>query len=206
MSRERGENKMFNVDSAELQYIFDSAGQTVIINDIKRQAIITNPAVNEFEERYLHTLDKTSMGDLVTIDDENYLIITETVLKRHGKFKSLIRHCNYFIQFAGETHEEPLLDENGNIVYDEFGEPITITVEGEPYFIPAIVENKSFTILGSQILVADNQMIVIVQDNKLNRTKFAVNGTFNVMDKSWKVLNDDRTKKGLITLSCEIKV
>lgn len=190
---------MFQVNQIDLEYLFDSAGQPVLINEIERQAIITNPSISENEERYIHTLDKVAQGDLVSMDNENYLIISETVSKRGGKYKSLIRHCNYIIELAGETTQEL-------IGYDDEGRPVYITVEGEPISIPSIIENKSFAVSGSQILVADNQIIVIVQDNEINKGKFAVNGTFTVMNKNWKVLNNDRTKRGLLILTCEFTV
>ncbi|QQX25030.1 hypothetical protein [Heyndrickxia sporothermodurans] len=78
-----------------------------------------------------------------------------------------------------------------------------IRAYGDPIFIPAIVENKTFSIAGSQLLVAENQIIVIAQDNKVNRGKFTVNNTFSLMDNNWKVRNQDRTKKGLLILTCE---
>ncbi|MBB6445828.1 hypothetical protein [Bacillus benzoevorans] len=187
---------MFQVNQIDLEYMFELMGQTVLINDVERKTIITNKTLSENEERYLHTLDKVSMGDLVSIDDEKFLIMTETITKRNGKYKALIRHCNYVIEIPTIVQEL--------IGYDSYGRPVYQDVEGEPILIPSIVENKSFAVSGSQLLVADNQIIVIVQDNEVNRNKFAVNGTFNLMDKNWKVLNDDRTKRGLLILTCEM--
>ncbi|MED3650307.1 hypothetical protein [Heyndrickxia sporothermodurans] len=191
---------MFDMD---VQFLFDMASQTILVNDKEQKAIITNPQMSENEERYLHTMDCVTLGHIVTLDNEKFLVVSETVTKRHSKYKAKIRHCNYTIEFAGEVIEDYLRDENGNIVYDRFGEPILITIEGDSIFIPSIVKNKTFSIAGSQLLVAENQIIVIVQESEVNKEKFKVNNTFNLMDYNWKVRNQDRTKKGLLILTCE---
>lgn len=77
-------------------------------------------------------------------------------------------------------------------------------MQGDPISIPSIVkEDKSFSIDGTQFLVGDYQINVTVQDNEVNRTKFAVNNTFSLMDQEWKVRNHNRTRKGLLILICK---
>ncbi|MEH7525814.1 hypothetical protein V7149_21470 [Bacillus sp. JJ1503] len=194
---------MFSVNADDLQFLFELTGQSVLINNVKRRVIITNPKMSKKEERYIHTLEGVLQGDIVTIGDEIFLTIGESTIKRQGKFKAKIRHCNYVIEVAGEIRTELKRDENGEIVRDKYGRPIEIQVQGEPIQIPSIVDNDSFKIIGGQILVAENRIIVTVQDNETNRNRFKVNGTFNLMDKNWKVKNQDRTLKGLLVLICE---
>lgn len=69
------------------------------------------------------------------------------------------------------------------------------------YNIAAFVEDDQFTVSGNQLLVVENQIIVTIQDNETNRTKFAVNNKFDLMDKKWKVRNDNRTKKGWLIIA-----
>ncbi|PTY76622.1 hypothetical protein B5V89_17245 [Heyndrickxia sporothermodurans] len=192
-----------NLFEIDIQSVFDMASQTILVNDTERQAIVTTPPLTENEERFIHTLDIVHMGDLVTLDDEKYLSLTESITKRHSKYKAKIRHCNYVIEMPGEVIEDFMRDENGELILDRYGDPIPITIVGDPIFIPSIVENKTFSIAGSQLLVAENQIIVIAQDNEVNRGKFTVNNTFSLMDLNWKVRNQDRTKKGLLILTCE---
>ncbi|MGG4506853.1 hypothetical protein ABEP00_17065 [Heyndrickxia sporothermodurans] len=192
-----------NLFEIDIQSVFDMASQTILVNDTKRQAIVTTPPLKENEERFIHTLDIVHMGDLVTIDDDKYISLTESVTKRHSKYKAKIRHCNYVIKMPGEVIEDFKRDENGELILDRYGDPIPITIVGESVFIPCIIENKSFSIDGYQLLVADNTIIVIAQDNEVNRVKFTVNNTFSLMDYNWKVRNQDRTKKGLLILTCE---
>jgi hypothetical protein len=193
---------MFQPNTTDLQYIFESAGQEVLINDIEQQAIITNPSISEYEERYIHTLGKAKRGDIITYQGERYLIISESVTKRGGKYKALMRHCNVVLEIQGDITMEIWRDENGEIVYDDFGQPIFYEVEGEPYLIPSIIDNKSFSIDGEQFTVPNNQIVVIVQDNETNRQKFTLNFEFQ-FEGNFKVLNRDFTKRGLIILTCE---
>lgn len=191
---------MFTLGTDDLQYIFGTAGQSILVNDIQRQAIITNPSISEYEERYIHTLDKVSRGDLVTMDNEKYICITETVTKRHSKYKSLARHCNYTIEIPGEVTEIQVGE-------TPFGDPIYEYIYGDPYFIPSIVDNKTFSVDNqSAVRLANNQIEVILQNNAVNTQKFAVNFTFNVMNKNWKVINIDKSKNGLLILTCELTV
>jgi len=72
-------------------------------------------------------------------------------------------------------------------------------------FIPAIIDKYTFKIDDfAPVRVAENQIIVTVQDNETNKSKFTVNATFDVMDKTWKVIDVDFTKNGLLTLTCEL--
>lgn len=192
---------MFN--QTDIDSIFNLAAQTVKVNDIEQEAIITNPVINEFEERYIHTLFKVGQGDLVTYQNEHYLIIAESVTKRHGKFKTLMRHCNEVIELPGEEERVLARDENGDVIVDEYGRPYYEYIQGEPILIPIIVDNKNFSIEGNQLRVPENQIIVVVQDNETNKGKFAVNNEISLMNKNWKVLHQDFTKVGLIILTYE---
>lgn len=187
----------------DIEFLIDTMGDTVLINDTEYKALVTHSNVNKHEERYIHTTLSVKQGDLITYDNEKYLIVTESVTKRANKYKALMRHCNYSIQFPGETTSVLLVDENGNPILDIYGDEQYIYVETDPITIYTIVENKSFAVSGTQLLVADNQSLITVQDNEVNRDKLQVNSTFNVMDSEWKVRNVDKTQKGLLIITCE---
>lgn len=201
--RIKGVNEMFIPNTEDLQYLFESAGQSILINDTQQQAIITNPSLSNNEERFIHTLERVKMGDLVTFEDEKYLVMSETTSPRNGKYKARMRHCNHIIEIAGETIIDYLRDENGELILDKYGRPIEIEVETDPIFIPAIVDNQSFTIENGQFLVGDNKIIVTLQDNEVNQGKFEVNNIFELMGSQWKIRNVDKIKKGLFILTCE---
>lgn len=194
---------MFLTNSEDIDYIFESLGKEVLINGNATNAVITNPSISEYEQRYIHTLQNVSRGDMVTIQGEVYLVISESVTKRHGKFKSLIRHCNFILEVPGEITRQPYLDENGNQVYDDYGEPIFIDIQEDPIPIPAIIDNQSFSVDEStSIRMPENQIIVTVQDNEVNRQRFSLNDEFT-FEGNYSVAHRDFTKKGLIILTCE---
>ncbi|ETI68143.1 hypothetical protein [Neobacillus vireti] len=198
---------MFSVNENDVQFLIDSAGQNVLINDKEMKAIITNPlsvVLNEYEQRYIHSVQPIIQGYLVTVNNEKYLVVTESLTKRTTKYKSLMRHCNYTLEMKGETKKVIKRDENGNPVLDKFGDPVYITIQEESVFVPAIVDNKSFSVnLNAQMIIPQNQITVVVQDNTVNRDRFKMNNVFSFVEKNHKVFNRDFTKRGLMILTCE---
>lgn len=190
---------MFTPNTADIEYLFVSAGEQILINDAESTAILTNANfLKENDERYIHTLDKIKLGDMITYQKERYFVITETINKKYGKYKAIIRHCNYNILVAGEI-------EHVLIGHDPMtGRPIYEDRQGDPYPVPSIIDNKSFSVGGTtQFQVPDNQIIVVLQDNELNRDKLQVNNTFT-FEGVYKVIHMDFTKKGLLILTCEM--
>ncbi|MFV2049641.1 Ig domain-containing protein [Bacillus sp. UMB0899] len=187
----------FETNTNDVQFLLDNAGKDILINGETKKALITNPSISEAEERYIHTLLSVSRGDLIELEGDNYLVITESVNKRNSKFKALIRHCNYEIEVAGETTRVI-------VGYNQFGEPIYEDIVGKPSYVPSIVDKNSFSVSEpSAIRLPDNQISVIVQGNDTNNEKFTVNFQFTVMGSEWKVINRDFTKNGLLILICE---
>jgi hypothetical protein len=186
---------MFQPNQSDSQFLFDSAGETILINDVEQRGILTRPPISEYEQRYLHTLERLNRGDIIDYSNEKYLTISESVSKRGGKYKVLIRHCNAVIEVEGETTQEL-------IGYDEFGRPIYKDVVGEPVQVSSIIDNKSFSIQGDQLQVANNQIIVIVQDNEVTRDRFVQNYEFT-FEGNYKVVHKYFTKRGLLIITAE---
>ncbi|OMP66891.1 hypothetical protein [Domibacillus epiphyticus] len=185
-------------------FLFEGLSDTIQVNGIDQRAIITNPPLSENEERHLHTEFLVSQGDLIIYEQGSYLSLTETNIKRHCKYKTLIRHCNFMIEVAGETITRQKLDASGNPMYDEDGRPVMETVIGEPIFIPAIIDNKKSSIDdGTQLRVLDNEIYVTVQDNEVNREKFILNAEISPTGDTYKINNVNNTKRGLLILTAE---
>ena len=192
---------MFSPNTEDLEFLFESAGQSISINNVATQAIITNTGLAEHEKKHIHTINPIKMGDLITADNENYLITSDTAMKRYGKYKAIMTHCNFTITIKVITRVL-MRDENGNVIYDAGGNPVWIKIEGEPILVPSIIDQQSFTIEGNQLRVANNQILAIVQDNETNRDKLKVNNTFTFVG-DYKVLNQDYTNRGLIVIIAE---
>jgi hypothetical protein len=187
----------FEIDSYDIKFLIDSAGQTVKINDVEQKALITNAKIGDFEEKYIHTLQPIQRGNLIGLEGEKYLIISDTVTKRHSKYKALMRHCNYLIEIEGQEVCEI-------VGYNDFGEPIYECHPTESINVPAIIDKYTFKIDDfAPIRVPENQIIVTVQDNETNKSKFTVNTTFEAMGETWKVIDVDLTRNGLLVLTCE---
>ncbi|MGF9975337.1 hypothetical protein [Viridibacillus arvi] len=196
---------MFNItNEQDIQFLMDTGGQKVLIDAVETVALITNAELGEVECRHIHTLEPVTQGSYIKVNEETYLNVTENTTMRNNKYKTKIQHCNYVIEVAGEIEEVLMRDKDGNIVYDKFGDEVYIQVQGDSISVPSIVkEDKSFSINGTQLLVANYQINVTVKDNEVNLTKFAVNNAFKLMDEEWKVRNHNRTRKGLLILICE---
>lgn len=183
---------MFEMNTEDVNYIFEQAAQTVLINDVPRNAIITNPQMNEDETRYIHTLDRVLQGDLVVLEGESYLSITESITKRGAKYKNKIQHCNYIIQVQGESARVI-------IGYNEFDQPIYEYILGDPILVPSIVESGTFNVPNaSAILIPEDIIYVTVQNNDTNIVKFAVNTEIAMLDGTYKVQHQDVTRTGLM--------
>ncbi|OLN22918.1 hypothetical protein BTO30_07170 [Domibacillus antri] len=185
-------------------FLFDGLSETIQVNGTDQRGIITNPPLSDVEERHLHTEFLVSQGDLIIYEQGLYLTLTETVTKRHGKYKTLIRHCNFIIEVAGDSITRQKVDENGNLMYDADGRPVMETIAGEPIFIPAIIDNKKTAIDDTTALrVLDNQIYIYVQDNEVNRTKLILNAEITPAGDTWAINNIDRTRQGLLVITAE---
>ncbi|ASA96506.1 Ig domain-containing protein [Anoxybacillus flavithermus] len=187
----------FTFDTSDFQFLLDSIGETVKINDVEQKAIIPNAKIGDYEDRYIHTLQPIQRGNLIEYNREHYLVISETVTQRYGKYKALMRHCNYEIVIEGQKVCKI-------VSYNVFGEPIEECHTTESFSVPAIIDKYTFKIDGfAPIRVPENQIIVTIREDDNTKQKFVANATFEVMDKTWKVVNIDKTRTGLLILTCE---
>lgn len=187
----------FAFDTSDFQFLLNTVGETVTIDNIKQKAIVNNAKIGDYEDKYIHTLEPIRHGNLIVYNGENYLIISETVTQRYGKYKALMRHCNYTIQIQ--------ITEQRITGYNPWGEPIYETIVVGEIFIPAIIDKYAFKVDDpAPIRVSDKQIIVTIQNNETNKNKFTVNTTFEVMGQTWKVIDVDKTRTGLLILTCEL--
>lgn len=188
----------FAFDTSDFQFLLDSVGETVKINDVEQKALITNAKIGDYEDKYIHTLQPIQRGNLIEYNGENYLIISDTVTQRYGKYKSLMRHCNYEIVIEGQEVCEI-------VGWNDFGEPIYECHTTESINIPVIIDKYAFKVDDpAPIRVPDKQIIVTMQENETNKSKFTVNTTFEIMEQTWKVIDVDKTRTGLLILTCEL--
>lgn len=189
---------LFETVTDDINYLIESAGVDVTINNVARKVLISNSQISEFEDRYIHSVEPLKMGDTINYIDSNYLIISESVTQRNGKYKALMRHCNTKIEIIViELIDTGEVDYRGAPIYEEVETIIPV---------PAIVDSRTFSVdSGNAINLVNNQITVTVQDNEQTRG-IAINDTFIVNGQNRKLVNVDYTKNGLLILYCDLSV
>ncbi|MBO0997388.1 hypothetical protein IOC57_06430 [Bacillus sp. SD075] len=187
---------MFGINQEDLDYIFESAGQEVLVNDNLMNVIVTNPPFGEYEEKHIHSIQRVLQGDMVTLEGNHYLCLVESVTKRGGKYKTRIRHCNFIVEVP--TEPTSIL-----IGYSDFGEPIYEEVPGVPIEVPSFLETKSYSVTSGVWVTSNNEILVTMKDSAEYRSLIELGDEFKVMGKTWRITNLLLDKKGLITVNCE---
>ena len=165
---------------SDFQYILNSLGKTVTINDVSIQAVITNattPKNTEYDEKYISTISELERGDLVDYNNANWLIINQIADMRYeAKYKGIMRRSDYSIRFnfLGNIKEFPVLIDSK-----------LMKVSEDKYFI-----------------IPDGNILVTLQENA-ESTNIVMLQRFIKLGHAWKVTGIDKSKKGLIILTCE---
>lgn len=190
----------------DLIHMFNVLSEEVEVNGVKHQSIITHSPITELETRYIHTLTNIEQGSLIKYKDVNYLTVTESIAGRYGKFKAKIEHCNHFLKFKGEIIKELIVDENGKPILDIYGDEQYRNVEGEPTLLPSIVRENSFSISGQQLLIANNQIVIVVQHTTKADQLIKVNVELTLFNVTWKIVNVNKIRNGLLICTCDKKI
>ncbi|MGG3892456.1 Ig domain-containing protein [Geobacillus stearothermophilus] len=186
----------FTFNTSDFQFLLDSIGETVIIDNVPKKCIVQNGKIGDYEEKYIYTLDSIQRGNLIVYNGKNYLIVSDIT---EGKLYKKALMCKTNENIHIEQTEQRLIS------YNDFGEPIYETVVVANIDVPCIVDKYTFKIDDfAPIRVPENQVIVTMQENETNKSKFTVNTKFEVMGQTWKVIDVDKTRTGLLILTCEL--
>lgn len=178
---------MFNFfelnNDKDFKYLLNAIGEDVLVNGVSARALITNSSNNSnYDDKYISTLEPITRGDLVNHLNQDWLIVTEVNGKRYHKYKSIMRSCNYSIKFN-------FLDEQGN--------------EGNIKEFSVIIDGDSFSIDTDKYFQLPSGTISIALQENEDTLKIELDQRFLKLDSAWKITGIDRTKKGLIVLTCE---
>ncbi|MEH6944008.1 hypothetical protein [Bacillus sp. JJ722] len=177
----------------DMTYFINEVGKDITIGDVTVKALIKSFPVGDFDDKEISTLHPIKRGNIVEFDEIDYLVISESVSKKPLLFKAKMRNINHTIIKKGEIVP---------IKWDKFGNPIEWT-EGEDKTFYCIVDTQKFAIAEGAVRVATGEIIITIADNEEYRSEFAINSTVDVVGGTYKVVNHDLTKKGLITMTCE---
>ncbi|GGJ80520.1 hypothetical protein GGR02_003483 [Anoxybacillus voinovskiensis] len=182
----------------DFQFLLDMTGETVLVDNVSRKCILQNAKIGDYEEKYIYTLSSIQRGNIVRHNEKNYLVVSD-VTENSVYRKALMRKTNETIRI--EQTEQRIVS------YNDFGEPIYENVVVSVADVPCIVDKYTFRIDDfAPIRVAENQIIVTMKDDVLNREKFVVNFEFVLYEQNWKVIDVDMTKKGILILTGELNL
>jgi hypothetical protein len=182
---------LFDFQDEDLSFLINETGQSVTVNGIPDKVLITNKSIGEFEQRYIHSPDIINRGSLVEWNANKYLVISEALEKRGGKYKVIMRNCNGEIDF--DKVEEVLIG------YDELGRPVYEERVTGTERVYGIVDKRSLTITSdAAVNLIDGDFTLTVQDNEFNREKFQLDTQFEMYGENYRVSNFNYTKKGVI--------
>jgi len=188
----------FQIDTSDFQFLLDTVGETVKINDVEKKAIVNNAKIGDYEDKYIYTLDSIQRGNLILHNVKNYLIISDVTEGRQYK-KALMRKCTHTISVMVQEGKRVLIGTT------PWGEEIYETTDPVYEDFPCIVEQEKITIDGDQIRTSDSEIYVTLADNEHTR-KIKVNDVYNIAGYRYKVTHINYTKSGLIILKCETAV
>ncbi len=184
---EGGYSKMID----DVQFLIDNVGQNVLIDDVERKVLVTNPTIGEFDTKYIHSLEPIVQGAYAKIDNHTYITIYDEQVKRYDKYKVKCRLCNYHLV---TSHEEKIL-----IGYDDLNRPVyeyKTVIDGE---YACIVEQINFSNTSNQAVnQLDDVIYLTIQDNEAIRQQYTVNSTINYKDTNLTCIGIDNTKNGLL--------
>ena len=189
----------FTIDTSDFQFLLDTVGETVIIDNVPKKCIVQNAKIGDYEDKYIYTLDSIQRGNLIILHNEkNYLIISD-VTKGRQYNKALMRKCTHKIRVMIQEGEKILIGTT------PWGEEIYETTDPVYDDFPCIVEQEKIVIEGSQIKTSDSEIYVTLADNEHTR-KIKLNDVYEVAGAQYKVIHINYTKSGLIILKCETAV
>lgn len=168
---------LFQSNPDDFQYILDTLGRDVLINNRSVRAVISNTTLStDVDDKKISTLTPIQRGYLVHYNDEDWLIISEVNGQRSGRYRAFMRVCDYRIKF------------NFTGTVKEF---------------PAIVDGKVFDVETGQFMTLPNSKILVTLQENEETLQIVVGQRFIKMGRAWAVEALDRTQKGLMILWCK---
>ncbi|MFB4473331.1 hypothetical protein ACDI16_10320 [Oceanobacillus caeni] len=161
-----------------------------------RKAIITSltktPDLYDFDDKKIHADFKIKRGDTIKIDDTLFIVFSDIQLKRGHEYQSIIRPATNVIPIVVQEEVIEVTE------WDRRGNPITWEVIQEEVVedFPCIVFQEKISISGSQIRITQQEIQVVMGDNKYTK-EIAQGDVFTFFGDSFSVIGVDMFQKGL---------
>ena len=187
----------FTIDTSDFQFLLDTLGETVIIDNVPKKCIVQNEKVGDYEDKYIYTLSNIQRGNLILHNGKNYLIVSDVTEEKYKK--ALMRKCTHTIKVMIQEGKQILIGTT------PWGEQIFETTDPVYKDFPCIVEQEKVVIEGGAIRTSDSEIFVTLADNEHTR-KIKLNDVYEVARARYKVVHINYTKSGLVILKCETAV
>lgn len=172
--------KLFDPDVSSFNYMLEQMGKDLILNNTTPiRAILSSIPVNanNHDDKYISTKDPIKQGDLVDYLLSKWIIVSQINGQRIIKYKGVMRKANYNVNF---------------------------NFDGLVKNFPTIIEGKVFDVQSGQyISLPTGKILVTLQENS-DTLQISLNKRFIKIGSPWKVTGIDRTRQGLLTLSCDL--
>lgn len=168
---------LFQSNPNDFQYILDSLGKDVLINNQPVKAVISNSTLStEVDDKKISTLTAISRGNIVHYNNEDWIILSEVNGQRNGRYRAYMRVCDYSIKF------------NFKGIIKEFS---------------TIIDGKVFDVQTGQFMTLPNSKILVTLQENTETLRIEIGQRFIKMGRAWAVEGIDRTQKGLLILWCK---
>lgn len=161
-----------------IDFLLFEKGETVDINLLLRTALLTDApkgADYYFDDKYIRTKDPVRTGDVVRYRNITWMLVSQ-VDKGEDSYQGKMRRCNHVTKF----------------ILDDW-----------LYEFESIIEMANLSInKGGNLNIVTGNMNCTLQANTLTNS-IGINQRFIASDAAWKVVGVDKTKTGLVILSCE---
>lgn len=165
---------LFDVNN-DVNYLLTTMGKTILINETNATAIIQNKDTT-LDIIKIITKSLVKMGDIITYNNNYYLVITEVTNKKYDCFyKCEARHMPDIVKFKFDN-----------------------TVKSIPFFADA----KIFDIANNKLFNTENGQMDITMQNNNKTSQIYVQERFIKFGGAWEITGKNCTQKGLICLSC----
>lgn len=172
-------NLFGDTNNTDFKFMLTQLGKSITINQIQRQALITNTELEQnYDDKRITTLDSFNRGDIVIYNNNKYLVISEENDKRYKKYKGIIRRLPFTIIF------------NHNCVYST---------------VDAYIETVTYGIKTNEFMsIPTGTINVHMQYNEMANT-IKLNDRFIVQGRPYKVTGIDKVeRKGIITITADV--
>ena len=166
--------------------------ETVLINGVPQQVVITTAYLGLEENRHISSLQPFNRGDLVEHRKHTFLVTEEVKTKRHNKYRATMTSCNYYFTVRDLIGREI-------IGFNDFNQPMYKSIYGEPYNLHGVMKewdrklDQAFAINMMQVT-----FFIDVQDNAINREQFKVNNIYDIKGVNMKVALHELSNEGII--------